>query len=167
MNWDDDGWNPYYPYGKRRPYGKKGWWSNDQWDKYNTWKKWTKPKSSKDLDETIKKAWEKLEHWVPKRDPALTESLTLTPNWSDIEKLYKHITRLYKHIAVLHDEVSRLKKRVVLEPMLKRHRLTAKEKKKNVEKRIDKEIKHLKSMGYHPSPTAFGRKPKKKRSKKK
>ena len=26
------------------------------------------------------------------------------------------------------------------------------------EKEIDEEIKHLKSMGYHPSPTAFGRK---------
>ena len=25
------------------------------------------------------------------------------------------------------------------------------------EKEIDEEIKHLKSMGYHPSPTAFGR----------
>ena len=33
----------------------------------------------------------------------------------------------------------------------------------NSSKGIDKEIKHLKSMGYHPSPTAFGRKPKKKK----
>ena len=157
MNWDDD-WNN--PYRKRSPYGKKGWWSNDQWDKYNIWKK-EGTSERKELNDMIKKAWEKIEQWIPEREP------DLTPSWSDIEKLYKHCEKLYKHIAVLHDDVERLKKKVILEPMLKRHRLTAKEKKKNVEKRIDKEIKHLKSMGYHPSPTAFGRKPKKKRSKKK
>ena len=103
--------------------------------------------------------WEKIEQWVPERK---TESLTLTPDWSDVEKLYKHITRLYKHIAVLHDDIERLKRAKIYEPMLKRHRLTAKEKGLS-KKGIDKEIKHLKSMGYHPSPTAFGRKLKKKK----
>jgi len=134
MNWDDDGWNPYR---RRNPYG----------DRWNDWGKWTPKKSSKEIDEMVKKAWEKIEHWIPKHDPALKESLTLTPNWGDIEKLYKHITRLYKHIAVLHDDIEILK-----------------QKKKGLSKKgIDKEIKHLKSMGYHPSPTAFGRKPKKKK----
>ena len=102
MNWDDDEWNPY---------GKKGWFSKDQRKRWNDWGSRSHPRSSKELDDMIKKAWEKLEHWVPKRDPALTESLTLTPDWSDIEKLYKHIARLYKHITVLHDEVERLKKK--------------------------------------------------------
>ena len=148
MNWDDDGWNPYR---RRNPYGDR-------------WGKWTPKKSSEELNGMIKKAWEKIEQWVPERDPALTESLTLTPDWSDVEKLYKHITRLYKHIAVLHDDIERLKRAKIypVEPMLKRHRLTAKEKGLS-KKGIDKEIKHLKSMGYHPSPTAFGRKPKKKK----
>jgi len=113
MNWDDDWYNPYR---KRRPY-----WSSDKYDKYNAWKKWTTPER-KELNDMIKKAWEKIEQWVPEREP------DLTPSWSDIEKLYKHCEKLYKHIAVLHDDIERLKKKVILEPMLKRHRLTAKEK---------------------------------------
>ena len=146
MNWDDD-WNK--PYRRRNPYGDR-------------WGKWTPKKSSEELNDMIKKAWEKIEQWVPERDPALTESLTLTPDWSDVEKLYKHITRLYKHIAVLHDDIEILKEKVVL--MNRQIVLPIIGKKKGLSKKgIDKEIKHLKSMGYHPSPTAFGRKPKKKK----
>lgn len=125
MNWDDDWYNPYR---KRRPY-----WSSDKYDKYNAWKKWTTPER-KELNDMVKKAWEKIEQWVPERDP------DLTPSWSDIEKLYKHITRLYKHIAMLHDDIERLKRAKIypVEPMLKRHRLTAKEKGKLKKKRIKK-----------------------------
>ena len=90
----------------------------------------------------------------------------MTPSWSDIEKLYKHCEKLYKHIAVLHDDIEILKEKVVL--MNRQIVLPIIGKKKGLSKKgIDKEIKHLKSMGYHPSPTAFGRKPKKKRIKKK
>ena len=128
MNWDDD-WNK--PYRRRNPYGDR-------------WGKWTPKKSSEELNDMIKKAWEKIEQWVPEREP------DLTPSWSDIEKLYKHCEKLYKHIAVLHDDIEILKEKVV-------------QKKGLSKKGIDKEIKHLKSMGYHPSPTAFGRKPKKKK----
>ena len=118
MNWDDDGWNPYR---RRNPYGDR-------------WGKWTPKKRSEELNDMVKKAWEKIEQWVPERDP------DLTPSWSDIEKLYKHITRLYKHIAMLHDDIERLKRAKIypVEPMLKRHRLTAKEKGKLKKKRIKK-----------------------------
>ena len=98
MNWDGD--NPY-----RNPYRKKGFWSKDQSDEWNS------RRNPKELNDMVKKAWEKIEQWVPERK---TEPLTLTPDWSDVEKLYKHITRLYKHIAVLHDDIEILKEKVVL-----------------------------------------------------
>ena len=91
MNWDDD-WNK--PYRRRNPYGDR-------------WGKWTPKKSSEELNDMIKKAWEKIEQWVPEREP------DLTPSWSDIEKLYKHCEKLYKHIAVLHDDIEILKEKVV------------------------------------------------------
>ena len=52
---------------------------------------------------------------------------------SNIDKIYKILERLEKRLDLLQP-------RGILS-----------------EKEIDEEIKHLKSMGYHPSPTAFGR----------
>ena len=51
---------------------------------------------------------------------------------SNIDKIYKILERLEKRLDLLQP-------RGILS-----------------EKEIDEEIKHLKSMGYHPSPTAFG-----------